>query len=326
MNLSKENGCGFTLIEVLVVVAIIALLAALLLPALGNAKAKAQGASCANKIRQLSLAWTLYADENQDLLVNNHGIQETLRTQQNWVNNVEDWLSSDGNTNLAALTSGKLAPQLAQATSVFKCPSDHSVAENGPRIRSFSMNSMVGDPGELTNRFNPQFVQFFQLADMPSPASIYVFLDEHPDTINDGFFMNRWEDYRWGNLPASYHNGAANLSFADGHVESHRWVLGDTRRPSVHGGASGTFEAAPPHRLRLVEGANQCAKEIAAAKTSADGRPWQCRMTKRQLWYLRKPITERTRSEQKTRALVSTFQSDTKAPFSKFPPFSSLIS
>lgn len=245
MNVRKINHGGFTLIEVLVVVGIIALLAALLLPALGTAKTKAQGVSCANNLKQLSLAWTLYAEENQDRFVNNHGLQETLSSQQNWVNNVEDWLTSDGNTNLATLTSGKLAPHLAQVTAVFKCPSDRSVAENGPRIRSMSMNSMVGDPGELTNRFNPQFVQFFQLADIPNPANIYVFLDEHPDTINDGFFMNRWEEYRWGNLPASYHNGAANLSFADGHVESHRWVLGDTRRPGVNGGAAGTFEASP---------------------------------------------------------------------------------
>ena len=102
------------------------------------------------------------------------------------------------------------------------------------------MNSLVGNPGELTNRFNPQLVQFFKSSTIPNPSQIYVFLDEHPDTINDGFFMNRW-----GNLPASYHNGAANLSFADGHVEGHRWILEDTRRPGVHGGASGTFEASP---------------------------------------------------------------------------------
>lgn len=78
------------------------------------------------------------------------------------------------------------------------------------------------------------------------PSSIYVFLDEHPDTINDGFFMNRWEEFRWGNLPASYHNGAANLSFADGHLERHRWVLADTRRPAERGGAGGTFVPAGP--------------------------------------------------------------------------------
>lgn len=236
---------GFTLIEVLVVIGIIALLAALLLPALGGARERAHSVACANNLRQLSFAWTLYADDNTGLLVNNHGIQETVRRRENWVNNLEDWLVSDGNTNLATLTGGKLAPYLSEATAVFKCPSDHSVADNGPRIRSYAMNSLVGDPGELTNRFNPQLVQFFRMDDFRDPASIYVFLEEHPDTINDGFFMNRWNEPRWGNLPASYHNGAANLTFADGHGESHRWVLADTRRPPIRGGAGGTFPAAP---------------------------------------------------------------------------------
>ena len=73
---------------------------------------------------------------------------------------------------------------------------------------------LVGDPGVLTNRFNPAYVQFFKSADVIDPSHIFVFLDEHPDTINDGFFMNRLEEPTWGNLPASYHNGATSFSFA----------------------------------------------------------------------------------------------------------------
>ncbi|HTD68794.1 MAG TPA: prepilin-type N-terminal cleavage/methylation domain-containing protein [Candidatus Limnocylindria bacterium] len=244
MRLRRELRRGFTLVEVLVVIAVIAVLIALLLPSLASSKAQAQRIACVNNIRQLTLAWQIYADEHDDFLVNNHGIQETLSRRENWVNNMQDWLTSDGNTNLDQLRSGKLSPYLGDATAVFKCPSDKSIAENGPRIRSVSMNSLVGDPGELTNKFNPQFVQFFRLADMPNPANIYVFLDEHPDTINDGFFMNRWEDYVWGNLPGSYHNGGANLSFADGHIENHRWSLGETRREQ--GAGSGTFPASSP--------------------------------------------------------------------------------
>lgn len=243
---SGRERHAFTLVEMLVVIGVIAVLAALLLPALSMAKSKAQGVACANHIKQLTLAWTLYAHEHSDRLVNNHGIQETLRRRENWVNGIEDWQTSEGNTNLATLTSGQLAPYLSLDTSVYKCPSDRSIADNGERIRTLSMNSLVGDPGELTNRFNPQRVQFFRLTQIPNPDQIYVFLDEHPDTINDGFFMNRWdEDPRWGNLPASFHNGAANLSFADGHLECHRWEVPDTRRPGVRGGASGTFVASP---------------------------------------------------------------------------------
>jgi prepilin-type N-terminal cleavage/methylation domain-containing protein/prepilin-type processing-associated H-X9-DG protein len=246
MNLPARPRRAFTLVEVLVVIAIIAVLAGLLLPALARAKAKGQGIGCLNNIRQLSLAWSQYAEENADLLVNNHGVDETQGRRQNWVNNVQDWTASEENTNLAYLTGAKLSPYLNRATAVFKCPGDQSVALSGPRIRSVSMNSLVGDPGVLTNRFNPALVQFFKTAQFVNPANLYVFLDEHPDTINDGFFMNRWDEFKWGNLPASYHNGAANFSFADGHEESHRWVVPDTIRPARQGGAGGGFPASPP--------------------------------------------------------------------------------
>jgi prepilin-type N-terminal cleavage/methylation domain-containing protein/prepilin-type processing-associated H-X9-DG protein len=224
------HATAFTLIELLVVIAIIAILAALLLPALSTSKEKAQSLTCGNNLKQLSLAWTLYADDNADLLVNNHGVPETLARRQTWANNVEDWEASDDNTNLVFLTESKLGPFANRATRIYKCPSDREPGPNGPRIRSMSMNAMVGNPGELTNRFNPLYTQYYKKAEVQNSSGIFVFLDELADTLNDGFFVNKLEEYTWGNLPGSYHNGGGNFTFVDGHLESRRWVVPATVR------------------------------------------------------------------------------------------------
>jgi prepilin-type N-terminal cleavage/methylation domain-containing protein len=69
---SQNSRTGFTLIELLVVIAIIAILAAMLLPALSKAKAKATGIACMGNLRQMSLAWIMYAEDNTDRIPPNN--------------------------------------------------------------------------------------------------------------------------------------------------------------------------------------------------------------------------------------------------------------
>jgi prepilin-type N-terminal cleavage/methylation domain-containing protein/prepilin-type processing-associated H-X9-DG protein len=244
----RGGNAAFTLIELLVVIAIIAILAGLLLPALSKAKEKGKAAVCFGNVKQLTLGWQLYADDANDRLVNNHGIDQTIADRQNWVNSVQAWSASPDNTNKTLLTDAKLGPYVSQSVGVYKCPSDISLADNGPRLRTMALNHLVGDPGVLTNSFNPQYRQFFTSASLVNPSQIFLFLDEHPDTINDGFFMNRFHEFRWGNLPGSFHNGAVTLSFTDGHVEPHKWSVrgpSGTTRPPLRGAVGGSFDANP---------------------------------------------------------------------------------
>jgi len=232
------------LIELLVVIAIIAILAGLLLPALAKAKSKGQGIMCMNNNKQLLLAWHMYAGDYNDACANNFTIPDTLAAItsgrfNNWVNNVMTWGTggTDGRsvTNVDWVKNGVLSRYTSAALQVYKCPSDTQVSpaqRNAGwtrRLRSNSMNALFGlsdnNPGSATGRawFDSTYRQFLKTSQVPVPAMTWLTVDEHPDSVNDAFFIVGINATQWGDLPASYHNKACGFSFADGHAEIKKW-------------------------------------------------------------------------------------------------------
>lgn len=216
---------AFTLMELLLVVAVLGVLAALLSPVLTRAKGKAQATVCVNNLKQMTAGWTMYSgDHHEKLMLNGSGYS--------WIGNgYLTWGDDPVNTNRALLLDPAMAAmaRYVKSAGVYKCPADIHPSAVGPRVRSVAMNGALNNKPTFINKAGRTYFTARKQMDLrqPGPARVFVFLDEHPDSIDDGIYMvdpgRTSGTHAWRNLPASLHGGAGSFGFADGHVESHPW-------------------------------------------------------------------------------------------------------
>lgn len=217
---------GFTLIEVLVVIAIIVILAALLLPALSSAKAQGKRVGCANNLKQLALAGQMYSADNQGRLVDN---LPAGQGGDSWV--AGNMRISNNATNQAFIRQSKLFPY-ASNPGAFRCPADASRTNDAPRVRSYAMNSWMGSRYMESSPRSAGFRTFVRESELAAAgaALLWTLIDEHEASIDDGWFLVTMDDSRpFASFPAVRHARGYGLNFADAHVESYKLRDPNTR-------------------------------------------------------------------------------------------------
>jgi prepilin-type processing-associated H-X9-DG protein len=247
----------------LVVIAIIAILAALLLPSLKNAKEESNGIKCMSNMRQMCLGWRMYAQDNKEyvVLASQSGTANDPMNKYAWTQQTEDFTDSAYNYDPSVdITVGPLYPYI-NSYLVYRCPSDTSMINHGgqllPRVRTVSMNFYLGGfGGDSGTAGYPIYRKTTDLVAglSPGPVDTWVFIDERQDCINWGNYECDMSgdtplqpaSFQFSeDMPGMYHNRSAGFAYADGHANIQHWL--DYRtcpplqapNPSAGSGASG---------------------------------------------------------------------------------------
>ncbi|MDQ6633053.1 MAG: prepilin-type N-terminal cleavage/methylation domain-containing protein [Verrucomicrobiota bacterium] len=228
---------AFTFVELLVVLAIISAGTLMVLSAMAKTKTNGSMSRCLNNLKQLASAWTMYSADNNGSLVSAYpsfgGFTATW-CKGNAATGGGAGSYMYGGADPAGITNGLLWPYI-KSLSAYKCPADNRVSFPGnplpgqPILRNVSMNSyMAGRSWGVTPAFtitfggarNPTTPVFLKETEISRPSSIWVILDEDPQSINDGMFL---VDLGGGqgflDLPSRLHNNSYGINFADNHVE-----------------------------------------------------------------------------------------------------------
>ncbi len=231
LGFRSRRAPAFSLLELLLVIAVVTVLCALLSAAFNNAKNKAVQIGCVNNLRQLQLAWLMYVDEDQYLLPLNQSEASSNTKLFGRRNKPGSWVLGNPKEDITTdnLAKGSLFPWINNPR-VFRCPGDTARVigqKNFLRNRSYSMSAyMNGDGAGVDPRVKTHYSEILN----PPPERVFVLIEEHELSPWNGAFMIGPAEAKAGSplqissLPAERHWDGCNLSFADGHVEYWKWL------------------------------------------------------------------------------------------------------